>query len=172
MRRTAPIFPRFLTHFLLGFLFTAADFTPLPPISPAPAETSWVLPCEFRRLGDLQNTPASQLKFVSEAMSQISECRRILKWTYAFGFYSMVDEDAKKRFFEYTQGEAEMHLERLSEAVEGEKELQRFFQGTAPAGEFNDFRGRMAGLTAVTRKFFFTLVTARRDHTAHNPETK
>lgn len=117
----------------------------------------------LHKLGDLQNTPASQLKFVSEAMSQISECRRILKWTYAFGFYSMTEEDAKKRFFEYTQGEAEMHLERLSEAVEGERELQRFFQGPAPAGEFNDFRGRMAGLTAVTRKFFFTLVTARAD---------
>lgn len=115
----------------------------------------------YSRLGDLQNTPASQLKFVSEAMSQISECRRILKWTYAFGFYTMTDEDAKKRFFEYTQGEAEMHLERLSEAVEGERELQRFFQSPAPAGEFNDFRGRMAGLTAVTRKFFFTLVSVR-----------
>lgn len=92
-------------------------------------------------------------------MSQISECRRILKWTYAFGFYNMTTEDAKKRFFEYTQGEAEQHLERLSEAVEGERELLRFFQAPAPAGEFNEFRGRMAGLTAVTRKFFFTLVS-------------
>ena len=37
-------------------------------------------------------------------MAQISECRRILKWTYAYGYYCMLDaEPAKKGFFEYAQ---------------------------------------------------------------------
>ena len=43
--------------------------------------------------------------------------------------------------------------------MEGDKELQRFFSKAEPPADFNDFRGRLAGLTAVTRKFFQTLVT-------------
>ena len=33
------------------------------------------------------------------------ECRRVLKWTYAYGYYLPEKEDAKRNFFEYLQGE-------------------------------------------------------------------
>jgi hypothetical protein len=35
---------------------------------------------------------------------QIVECRRVLKWTYAYGFYLPDHEHAKRQFFEYLQG--------------------------------------------------------------------
>lgn len=35
---------------------------------------------------------------------QIVECRRVLKWTYAYGFYLPEHEHAKRQFFEYLQG--------------------------------------------------------------------
>lgn len=35
---------------------------------------------------------------------QIVECRRVLKWTYAYGYYLSEDEHAKRQFFEYLQG--------------------------------------------------------------------
>jgi hypothetical protein len=35
---------------------------------------------------------------------QIVECRRVLKWTYAYGYYLPDDDVAKKNFFEYSQG--------------------------------------------------------------------
>jgi len=35
---------------------------------------------------------------------QIVECRRVLKWTYAYGYYLAEHEHAKKQFFEYLQG--------------------------------------------------------------------
>lgn len=38
---------------------------------------------------------------------QIVECRRVLKWTYSYGFYLPEHEHAKRQFFEYLQG---MHL--------------------------------------------------------------
>lgn len=38
------------------------------------------------------------------ACLQIVECRRVLKWTYAYGFYLPEIEHAKKQFFEYLQG--------------------------------------------------------------------
>lgn len=147
-------------------------------------------------LAAMQSTPVSQLGFVREAMRQIVACRRVLKWTYAFGFYSFdpaaagiagasggdgdgdggdggegvasasagADGDpafaARKDFFEYAQGEAELQLERLSAAVEsrGELQLQRFFDAPAPRGDLDRLRGRLAGLTAVTAKYFDALV--------------
>ena len=140
-------------------------------------------------LATAQSTPVSQLGFVREAMRQIVACRRILKWTYAFGFYSfdpaaaaaaggdMSAPDAaaaaaspppphdpafaaRKDFFEYAQGEAELQLERLSAAVEGsgELQLQRFFDEVAPRADLDRLRGHLAGLTAVTAKYFDALV--------------
>lgn len=35
---------------------------------------------------------------------QIIECRRVLKWTYAYGYYLPEHETAKKQLFEYSQG--------------------------------------------------------------------
>ena len=35
---------------------------------------------------------------------KIVECRRVLKWTYAYGYYLPEEDIAKKRFFEYLQG--------------------------------------------------------------------
>jgi hypothetical protein len=35
---------------------------------------------------------------------QIVECRRVLKWTYAYGYYLPDHEHAKRQFFEYLQG--------------------------------------------------------------------
>jgi hypothetical protein len=35
---------------------------------------------------------------------QIVECRRVLKWTYAYGYYLPEHEHAKRQFFEYLQG--------------------------------------------------------------------
>ncbi len=108
-------------------------------------------------LSAIQQTPVSQLKFVLEAAEQIVECRRVLKHTFAFGFY--FDGDGpRKEFFEYTQGEAEQHLERLTEAVEGDAELNRFFEATANADEFSRFRGHLAGLTSLTKRFFDSLI--------------
>ncbi|KAB2619918.1 exocyst complex component SEC3A [Pyrus ussuriensis x Pyrus communis] len=47
------------------------------------------------------------LSFVTEAWQEIIQCRRVLQWSYAYGFYIPENEDGKRRFFEYLQGEAE-----------------------------------------------------------------
>ena len=82
----------------------------------------------------------------------------MLKWTYGYGFYNLErEEDAvKKRFFEFIQADAEMTLERLTETVE--TELAEYFHEEKSPNEFADFRGKLAGLTAVTCKYFDTLV--------------
>ncbi|BBN09086.1 ariadne-1 [Marchantia polymorpha subsp. ruderalis] len=109
------------------------------------------------RLSDVQSQPVSQLKFVAGAWRQIVECRRVLKWTYAYGFYLPDAERAKRQFFEYLQAEAEAALERLHRCAA--TDLLVFLDLDDPA-LFNDFRIRLQGLTHVTRSYFENLVKA------------
>ncbi|WVZ86221.1 hypothetical protein U9M48_033040 [Paspalum notatum var. saurae] len=113
---------------------------------------------KLEKLSDIQSQPESQLKFIIEAWLQIVECRRVLKWTYAYGFYLPDHEHAKRQFFEYLQGEAESGLERLHQCAE--KELQIYLEAESPSKDFNDFRTKLAGLTSVTRNYFENLVRA------------
>ncbi|XP_057460267.1 probable E3 ubiquitin-protein ligase ARI7 [Actinidia eriantha] len=113
---------------------------------------------QLEKLSDKQSQPESQLKFITEAWLQIVECRRVLKWTYAYGYYLPELEHAKRQFFEYLQGEAEAGLERLHQCAE--KELQNYLTSDAPSNDFNDFRTKLAGLTSVTRNYFENLVRA------------
>ena len=107
--------------------------------------------------------------FICFVCPQIVECRRVLKWTYAYGYYLPEHEHAKRQFFEYVQGrsflpiqcqivqsscvlinavytgEAESGLERLHQCAE--KELQIYLNAEGPSKDFNEFRTKLAGLT-------------------------
>lgn len=110
------------------------------------------------KLSEIQCQPETQLKFITDAWLQIVECRRVLKWTYAYGYYLPENEDTKRRFFEYLQGEAEVGLERLHHCAE--KELETYLKAEKPSDDFNDFRTKLTGLTAVTKNYFENLVRA------------
>lgn len=111
------------------------------------------------KLSDKLSTSETQLHFIIEAWEQIVECRRVLRWTYAYGYYLPEHETAKIHMFEYLQGEAESGLERLHACAE--KELQGYFDAENPsAEEFIAFRCKVAGLTSVTRNYFENLVRA------------
>ncbi|KAD4584082.1 hypothetical protein E3N88_21683 [Mikania micrantha] len=112
----------------------------------------------LEKLSDKQCQPESQLKFITEAWLQIVECRRVLKWTYAYGYYLPAHEHAKRQLFEYLQGEAESGLERLHQCAE--KELYGYLNVDGPSKDFNEFRMKLAGLTSVTRNYFENLVRA------------
>eukprot|EP00232_Nephroselmis_pyriformis_P027512 CAMPEP_0182861762 /NCGR_PEP_ID=MMETSP0034_2-20130328/5672_1 /TAXON_ID=156128 /ORGANISM="Nephroselmis pyriformis, Strain CCMP717" /LENGTH=532 /DNA_ID=CAMNT_0024993727 /DNA_START=163 /DNA_END=1761 /DNA_ORIENTATION=- len=117
----------------------------------------------LRTMSEFQKTPVSQLKFVTDAMEQVVQCRRILKWTYAYGFYKYLspEEAGLREFFEYQQARAEICLEGLHE--ETEKKMQHFLVEGREKGspdEFNEFRCRLTGLTVVTRDYFESLVRA------------
>lgn len=112
----------------------------------------------LEKLSEIQCQPESQMKFIIDSWQQIVECRRVLKWTYAYGYYLPEHEHAKRQFFEYVQGEAEAGLERLHQCAE--KELQTYLNATGPSKDFNDFRTKLAGLTSVTRNYFENLVRA------------
>ncbi|KAF5178135.1 E3 ubiquitin-protein ligase arih1 [Thalictrum thalictroides] len=99
-----------------------------------------------------------QLQFIIQAWKQIIECRRVLKWTYAYGYYLPEHEHTKRHFFEYLQGEAESGLERLHHCAE--KDLQLYLQAEGPSQDFNEFRTKLVHLTIVTGNYFEKLVKA------------
>ncbi|KAL5707848.1 RBR-type E3 ubiquitin transferase [Ranunculus cassubicifolius] len=104
----------------------------------------------------------SDLKFIIEAWLQIIECRRVLKWTYAYGYYLPDNEEKKKEFFEYLQGQAESQLECLHKCAEKEFNVlvEDEDEEGEPSGDFNEFRKKLAGLTSVARNYFENLVQA------------
>ncbi|GLT87921.1 hypothetical protein SLE2022_059720 [Rubroshorea leprosula] len=117
-----------------------------------------MLTVHLEKLSDIQCQPESQLNFITEAWLQIVECRRVLKWTYAYGYYLPEHEHAKRQFFEYLQGEAESGLKRLHQCAE--KELQVYLNAEGPSKDFNKFRTKLAVLTSVTGNYFENLVRA------------
>ncbi|CAA7060499.1 unnamed protein product [Microthlaspi erraticum] len=138
---------------------------------------------QLKKLSVKQCTPETQLQFILEAWRQIIECRRVMKWTYAYGYYLPEQERTKKQFFEYLQGEAEVGLERLHLCAE--VELEQFFcKSQDPSINFLDFRRKLIGLTEVTKTYFENLVKAlengladvglneRKSRTKPKPSTK
>ncbi|KAI3726331.1 hypothetical protein L1987_66128 [Smallanthus sonchifolius] len=121
--------------------------------------------------------PETRLQFIIDAWLQIVECRRVLKWTYTYGYYIPKTEEAKRMFFEYLQGEAESGLERLHLCAE--KELQTYIMNEdddASEEHFNSFRVKLSDLTTVTRSYFENLVRALEnglsDVDSHEAQTK
>lgn len=41
----------------------------------------------LKQLSDDHSILEKELEFIIEAWEQIVECRRVLKWTYAYGFF-------------------------------------------------------------------------------------
>ncbi|KAL7109197.1 hypothetical protein ACP275_06G160300 [Erythranthe tilingii] len=107
----------------------------------------------------VQNVEGVQMEFAVEAWEQIVECRRVLKWSYAYAYYLCCSEKAAKiAFFEFLQGQAELNLERLHHCAE--KEMQAYAKGDCSLNEFVAFREKVVDLTSITKSYFEKLVTA------------
>lgn len=59
----------------------------------------------------------SDSQFLFDAVLQIRNSRRFLKWTYAHGYFTKYTKD-QQRLFEFQQAQLEGTLERLSDIME------------------------------------------------------
>lgn len=85
--------------------------------------------------------------FLLEAVDLLIECRRILKYTYAYGFY--LPDGPTKNFFEWSQANAEGITERLTESL------------NAPVGQINP--EDLKNFIRVTKKYISNLVKGIED---------
>ncbi|KAF4728738.1 hypothetical protein FOZ62_022392, partial [Perkinsus olseni] len=44
-------------------------------------------------LHDRDDIDVSELGFITSALQQVVECRRVLKWTYVYGYYLIKEDD-------------------------------------------------------------------------------
>jgi len=100
-------------------------------------------------LVEKQHWPEVELRFIVEAQEQIIECRRVLKWTYALGYYW--EDEAKRPFFEFQQGNLEKHVDTMHEWVE---EL------SDEAGKgLAELKGKLVNMTQIVQTYFTNLLT-------------
>ncbi|KAK1381778.1 RBR-type E3 ubiquitin transferase [Heracleum sosnowskyi] len=112
---------------------------------------------KLRQLEEKLCQTTARLKFIADAWEQIAECRRVLKWTYAYGYYIPKKASLRKELFEYLQGEAEVALERLHDCAENT--LKQYFEPDGNTDEFDTkFRTKLVDLTRVTRNYFENFV--------------
>ncbi|KAK7260412.1 hypothetical protein RIF29_26431 [Crotalaria pallida] len=142
----------------VGFNFVSSVFEIGIVVVMKAAKTFKNLSAEHaKRLSELQGKLECNLEFINEAWLQVVECRRVLKWTYAYGYYLPENEKAKKELLEYTHGIAEASLERFHHYLESK--LHDFLNGEALNG-FNEFRFKIINLTNVAKNYFDGLVRA------------
>ncbi|KAL5201283.1 hypothetical protein ABZP36_035637 [Zizania latifolia] len=134
------------------------------------------------QLSEATGVPVTDLCFLTEAYKQIAECRLILRWTYAYGYYHLGEtaSDEDRNVMECAQGEAERQLEKLHDCAEESKDLldSLLFDPlvavslSLPTGDDDDsardkqnaavkinaYRQRLVGFTGVCRAFFRSLV--------------
>ncbi|KAL8426397.1 hypothetical protein Efla_006229 [Eimeria flavescens] len=89
--------------------------------------------------------------FLESGWMQVIECRRMLKWSYAFAYFAEFPESRQKHLFEFHQGQLERNLDILQEKLE-----------TFDAADYLDkdpadllkFKIQLVDLTSVVRGFF------------------
>ncbi|GFP99734.1 probable E3 ubiquitin-protein ligase ari7 [Phtheirospermum japonicum] len=110
------------------------------------------------RLADTQRATQVKLKCVVEVWEQIVKCRRILKWSYAYGYYVSENESGKSDFFGHLLGEAENAVERLNHWAE--KDMDKYLLAECVSEVVQVFHTKLTDLTLVTKTYFENLVRA------------
>merc|ERR1719329_1260982 len=124
-----------------------------------------------QELHDKHGFEIIELQFLYDALRQVRGCRRVLKWTYVYGYY-LEEAGPQKNLFEYLQKNLEEKTDNLHEKLE--KDFNKFFtqEGAAPseepangAGEvnhienFKSFRSEVVNFSNVTSKFLQQILT-------------
>jgi len=102
-----------------------------------------------------------ELQFLYDALKQVRTCRRVLKWSYVYGYY-LEEDGPEKNLFEHLQRDLEEQTDHLHEQLE--KDFDKQFFETALTQEeakvrFMQFRSHVTNYTNVTQKFCERILT-------------
>lgn len=104
-----------------------------------------------------------ELQFLYDALKQVRACRRVLKWTYVYGYY-FEEVGPEKNLFEHVQKNLEEKTDKLHEMLEIDLQVL-FFNTDEPAPttaevhtKFRDFRSVVINFTLVTQKWLVKIL--------------
>merc|ERR1719422_2264225 len=79
---------------------------------------------KVQQLHDKHEIEIVELQFLYDALKQVRACRRVLKWTYVYGYY-LEENGPEKNLFEHLQKNLEEKTDSLHEMLE--KDFDFFF---------------------------------------------
>merc|ERR1719476_672770 len=80
---------------------------------------------KVRTLHDKHGFEIIELQFLYDALRQVRECRRVLKWSYVYGYY-LEEEGPEKNLFQHLQRDLEEKTDHLHEMLEKDFEAMFF----------------------------------------------
>jgi len=128
------------------------------------------LEAKVEKIHDHFGFSVEELQFIKDAVIQIRDCRRVLKWTYVFGYY-LADTALSKPLFEHLQKNLEQFTDRLHEYIEKDldqtclqlptdarAEWPKDFDTMAVASRMSDFRATVVNYASVTSRFMASVL--------------
>lgn len=105
------------------------------------------------------------VKFLTEAVREIRDCRRFLKWTFAYAYFTTEFSKTQRKLFEFHQAQLEGTLERLSDVMENTQWDDFKAEEIVSSRPFYDAREKVIHLTDVVHNFFSHLQEAMQNGT-------
>ncbi|OMJ73534.1 hypothetical protein SteCoe_27758 [Stentor coeruleus] len=110
---------------------------------------------KMQQLHDIKQYPIGEVEFLKSAVEQVIRCRRVLKWTYVFGYY--LGPGLEKNLFEHLQEKLEENTDHLHELVE--KPLDEFLDvNNTDKSKFYHYKSDLTNYFQVTKQFFENLL--------------
>jgi len=87
---------------------------------------------KVQTLHDRHGFEIIELQFLHDGLRQVRDCRRVLKWSYVYGYY-LVEGGVEKNLFEHLQRNLEEKVDNLHEMLEKDFDSIYFSQAAASA---------------------------------------
>jgi ariadne-1 len=112
---------------------------------------------KVQELHDNHGFEIIELHFLHEALKQVRICRRVLKWSYVYGYY-LDEASPENNLFEFLQKNLEEKTDNLHELLEKDLLLSKVDDSAAASGQsvrekFMEFRSHVTNFSSVTQKF-------------------
>lgn len=115
-----------------------------------------VLARKMEMLHNLKHYEVNDLLFLEQALTEVIRCRHVLKWTYAFGYFSDLNKQ-KRDMFEFSQESLEKYCEHLHGMVE--KPLDAYIDpNIVDKSPFYRFKSDLVSFYTATTKFYQGMV--------------
>merc|ERR1719197_3093 len=107
---------------------------------------------KVQTLHDKHGFEIIELQFLYDALRQVRACRRVLKWTYVYGYY-LEESGPEKNLFEHLQKNLEEKTDNLHEMLEKDLDNESLFSRTDGHAKFKEFTTHVTNFTSVTQNF-------------------
>eukprot|EP00347_Sterkiella_histriomuscorum_P021929 403332278 len=107
-----------------------------------------------RLLHKIKKYSLDDLEFLNEAISEVIKCRRLLKYTYLYGYF--LNSSTEQPYFQFLQGILERNCDYLHELIEKPLDIYLDTKIT-DSKDFYHFKGQLVNQFQITKNSNFNL---------------